>query len=215
MHARAALLARARAQLCSPGMPISIAIYQASAFAISAGHQFREGEADKEARRKMRSNRGNNVTKSRANSPPARPCRALARAAPRYSPAIFYRGNIASVRPPARRDGGTFGVLNAVAAAAAVVVRPRGDSLKDTLDDRLSDRANDTRGVDSPRGQESDVERERKRGEGGGVKGMERNPVICGMHNQDSAGPKCARARAHAHLFPGFPVLSRAPIILN
>ncbi|EZA52316.1 hypothetical protein X777_08986 [Ooceraea biroi] len=47
-------------------MPISIAIYQANG-SRSPRHRFPEEEADKEARRKMRSNRGNNVAKSCAN----------------------------------------------------------------------------------------------------------------------------------------------------
>ncbi|CAL1685792.1 unnamed protein product [Lasius platythorax] len=53
-------------------MPISIAIYQADG-SRSPRHQFPEEETDKEkARRKMRSDCGNNVAKSCANSTDAR-----------------------------------------------------------------------------------------------------------------------------------------------
>lgn len=104
-----------------------------------ARHQFPEEEADKEARRKMRSNRGNNVAKSRANSTDTRPCRSRLS---RYSRRRYFIEEISPLSvPPTRGEGafgwgrGRVGVLNVVhrrdASVPATVSR-------DTLDDRLS-----------------------------------------------------------------------------
>lgn len=158
-------------------MPISIAIYQANG-SRSPRHQFPEEEADKEARRKMRSNRGNNVAKSCANSTTAS---MLARGS-------LFADDILSrkyrLRPSHRRREESSG---------AIAVR-HGDSLKDILDDRLSARTNNEGDIRVPLvdgGERNGRKRERK------IPQL----VIRGMHNQDSAGSK--RARACTHLFPG------------
>lgn len=126
----ALLLARA---IVFPGMPISIAIYQANG-SRSPRYQFPEEEADKEARRKMGSNRGNNIAKSYANSTDTRP-----RGAARGS---LFADDILSrkyrLRPSHRRRVQPPGA-NVVDRVGAV---HHSDSLKDIPDDRLSGRAN-------------------------------------------------------------------------
>lgn len=154
-------------------MPISIAIYQANG-SRSPRYQFPEEEADKEARRKMGSNRGNSIAKSYANS----------------ARGSLFAGDILSRKyrlcPSHRRRVQPPGA-NVVDRVGAV---HHGDSLKDIPDDRLSGRANNG-GDTRARGRQRGV----RIGEG---KGREKDPAARhprGMHNQDSTGPK--RERAH------------------
>lgn len=118
----------------------------------------RRREADKEARRKMGGKRGNSIAKSYANSTDTRP-RSAARGS-RYSPAIFYRGNIASDRPTAQRVQPPG--ANVAGRVGAV---HHGDILKDIPDDRLSGRANnggDTRAL-AARGWRGEGERRERK----------------------------------------------------
>lgn len=137
-------------------MPISISIYQANG-SRSLGYQFPEEEADKEARRKMGSNRGNNIAKSYANSMDTRP-RSTARgslfAGDILSRKYRLRPSHRQVQPPGANVVDRVGVYH-------------GDSLKDIPDDRLSGRANnggDTRaGVAKARQREEEGKAERFR----------------------------------------------------
>lgn len=123
----ALLLARA---IVFPGMPISIAIYQANG-SRSPRYQFPEEEADKEARRKMGSNRGNSIAKSYASSTGTR-CRSRLAIRRRY-----FIEEISSLPVPPRRHVQPPGVnVDRVGAVH------HGDSLKDIPDDRLSGCAN-------------------------------------------------------------------------
>lgn len=121
--------------------------------------------------------------------------------AARYSPAIFYRGNIASARPTAASR------CRRVLTSSTGVVRPRRDSLKDTSTiDYLTAGASGvtTRGVARKKEREREGERERYRERRREHEGIPQ-PVIRGMHNQDSAGPKRAHTCSPAACFVSCP----------
>jgi len=140
-------------------MPISISIYQTNS-SRSLRYQFpEEEEADKEARRKMGSNHGNNIAKSYANFMNTRP-RSAARGSLFASDILSRKYRLRSshrrrVQPPDVNVVDRVGVVH------------HGDSLKDIPDDRLSGRANnggDTRaGVAKARQREGEGKAERFR----------------------------------------------------
>jgi len=126
-------VARARTQLCTTACQyLSRYIKRTARDQLGTGSQKKRG--GQRARRKMRSNRGNNVAKSCANSTNTRavaPCCSRLATRRRYF--------IEKISPPSvpLLARGSLQVLSVVKQHRCGTVR-HGDSLRDILDDRLS-----------------------------------------------------------------------------